>query len=595
MNNYPLLIAEIANFHGGNTKHIFTIIEKLKDVAYPSKALKFQPFHFDQIALPDYDWYPVYKKLFIKEAEWRAIIKDAKNQVGEVWLDLFDVYGVKILKENLKYISGVKLQASVLNNFEVFDALAEKKLRENQLILNISGFEVSEIRKVINRFKTLQPESMILQIGYQRYPTEIEDTALNKIQVLQKEFPGLPICFADHASAESSFAQRIPLIAASMGCAFLEKHVCLDRKKAEYDHYSALELNEFRNLAEDLINLKNAFSSQFISKNESNYYKESIQIPVMKQDLPTGTLVGQKDLVYRRTAQKGLTFPELSQLQKNGQLIANTVKESAALRDKDFRPARIACIVACRMKSSRLKQKAILPIAGVPSVERCLHNCLSIPSAGLVILATSTMEEDAILKDYTLNGEVKFWRGDPDDVIMRYLGACAEFGIDVVIRVTADCPVVSPEIAEILLASHFSSGADYSSPKQCAVGSGVEIYNVEALQRVIQLLGKAEYSEYMTCYMKNNADIFKINVVELPPEFVRDYRLTLDCPEDLKMFERLFERLGENQLDPTLKNVIEIMDQNPSIATTNEHLTLSYCTDQELIEKLNRVTRIRPI
>jgi N,N'-diacetyllegionaminate synthase len=244
------------------------------------------------------------------------------------------------------------------------------------------------------------------------------------------------------------------------------------------------------------------------------------------------------------------------------------------------------------LKSSRLKKKAILPIAGVPSVERCLQNCLRFPHAGVVVLATSTLEDDAILKDYTLGGKVKFWRGEPDDVIMRYLGACEEYGVNVVIRVTADCPVVSPEIAEHLLLSHFETGADYTGPNKYAVGSNSEIYNVSALRRVIDLLGQADYSEYMTWYMRNNPHVFKVNIVDLPSEYIRDYRLTLDYPEDLEMFERLFTSLEVKRMVPNIMNVFKILDSNPNIAMINKHLTLKYQTDQTLIDKLNHVTKI---
>lgn len=253
---------------------------------------------------------------------------------------------------------------------------------------------------------------------------------------------------------------------------------------------------------------------------------------------------------------------------------------------------RVAVIVACRMKSSRLKKKAILPILGVPSVERCLQNCLMIPHANQVILATSTVEEDAILSEYTLGGKVKFWKGDPDDVITRYLGACEEYGVDVIIRVTADDPVVSPEIAEILIHEHFKSGADYTAPRKYAMGSNSEVYNVSALRQVIELLGRADYSEYMTWYMRNNADIFKVNIVDLPEELVRDYRLTLDHPEDLKMFTRLYEELELRGHRPYLKRVFEILDENPSIVSLNNFLQAKYHTDQSLIDTLNYVTKI---
>jgi len=162
------------------------------------------------------------------------------------------------------------------------------------------------------------------------------------------------------------------------------------------------------------------------------------------------------------------------------------------------------------------------------------------------------------------------------------------------VRVTADCPVVSPEITALLLRHHFEAGADYTAPQECAVGSSLEIYNTEALRRVIALLGKAEYSEYMTWYMRNNPDVFKVNLVDLPQNLKRDYRLTLDYPEDLEMFSQLYAVLEERNQAPTLPNVCSVLDADPTIPALNEHLSLSYRTDQALIDKLNRLARIRP-
>lgn len=258
-----------------------------------------------------------------------------------------------------------------------------------------------------------------------------------------------------------------------------------------------------------------------------------------------------------------------------------------------FQKARIGVIVACRMKSSRLKKKAILAIKGIPSVERCLQNCLKMSNVDEVILATSDLPEDAILENYTVSGKARFWKGDPDDVIQRYLGACEKFNIDVILRVTADCPVISPEIAEILLKSHFESGADFTGAASGAVGSAVEVYNTNTLHRVIEYMGEAKHSEYMTWYMKNNPDIFKINIVDLPPSLNRDYRLTLDYEEDLEMFNLLFLELDKRGLDPTLQNVFRILDEIPSISAINQDMPLRYKTDRALIDLLNKVTRIQ--
>ena len=217
---------------------------------------------------------------------------------------------------------------------------------------------------------------------------------------------------------------------------------------------------------------------------------------------------------------------------------------------------------------------------------------MKIEGVDVVILATSNLDEDSLLQQYNLNGKVKFWQGDPDDVISRYLGACDAYDIDVIVRITADCPLVSSEIAKVLLDHHFRTGADYTAAKNCAVGTACEIYNTEALRRVIGYLGHANYSEYMTWYLQNNKHIFKVELVDLPAEMIRDYRLTLDHPEDLELFCEIFERLSKLSLEPTLANIFEILDKDVSLANINSHLSLKYKTDKDLIEQLNKVTKI---
>ena len=109
-------IIEVANTHGGDFDYMISLIDEFERLQ-PS-GIKFQPLKYDQIAVKDYEWYPVYEKLYFTPIQWKEIISRAK-QTKEVWLDLFDTYGVQILKDQLENIQGIKLQTSVLNNLDI--------------------------------------------------------------------------------------------------------------------------------------------------------------------------------------------------------------------------------------------------------------------------------------------------------------------------------------------------------------------------------------------------------------------------------------------------------------------------------------------
>jgi N,N'-diacetyllegionaminate synthase len=588
----PLLIFECANAHGGDFETLRETIARFSSIVYPDKHIKFQIFHPDKLSLPDYSWYPVYWELMFEPAQWSDLIRGAGEAFDGVWLDVSDRYGTEILAEHDRIVTGLKLQASVLENAEALAALRDVSLRGKSVILNVSGYAISEIESFARVFSGLEIAELILQVGHQAYPTRVEDTGLQKVRTLRAAFPGHRISIADHAPATDDLACILPLMAVGAGCSVVEKHVCLDRSDAKYDHFSSLEPREMQLLANRLAGCVAALDGPFISASERDYLAGSIQVPVAVRVLPAGSLISPSDVVFRRTAQSGLRLGEIVEVQERRSILANAVAEHSTVQARDLRPARVGVIVACRMKSSRLKQKALVPIEGRASVERCLDNCLAMPGVEVVVLATSTEEEDRVLEGHTLDGQVGFWRGDPDDVIQRYLGACEAYGIDVVVRVTADCPVASPEIADRLLRHHFRTGADFTTARSVAVGTGCEIYNRETLERVLSYVGQAEYAEYMNAYVQNNPEVFKVEIVDLPTEMVRDYRLTLDYPEDLEMFSRLYQELGERGEPPFLANVFRILDENPKIPLLNAHKTLRYRTDQELIDRINRASRI---
>ena len=592
MNNHslPFLLCELANSHGGKIDVLEKLITEFSELDYPRKGIKFQIFSADSIALSDYPWYNVYKELEIPAESWSRLIKSA-SVYGDVFIDIFDIYGVTAFAENQTFIAGIKLQASVLDNNEVYAALATLDLQCISLILNISGYELIEIQRIVSRFHLLT-DKIILQIGFQSYPTTIESTALNKIYSLKAEFPEYSYGIADHADGSTDFAEVVPIYANLLGCDCIEKHICIERDSAPYDGFSALEPNELKQLARRLQEVCLAIGSNFVKKEEREYLAKTLQIPLVRSTISAGTRIKPHHLLYRRTAQTGISWDEIEGLQQQRFLIKDNISSHQALNRDQFREARVGVIVAARLKSSRLKKKALLPIAGRASVERCLDQCLAVKGIEKVILATSNLDEDAVLSSHLSENRAAFWAGDPVDVISRYLGACDAFNLDVVIRVTGDCPLVSPEILEVLLDSHFQSGADYTAAAEAAVGTAGEIINVRALRTVINHFGRAEHSEYMTWYYQNNPDVFQLNIVNLDPALIRDYRLTLDHQEDLDLFNKILDEIGANEAKYGLDQIFSVLDNDPTLADINRKIPLTYKTDKNLINMLNEETRI---
>jgi len=584
-------IIEVANTHGGDFDYMISLIDEFERIQ-PS-GIKFQPLKYDQIAVKDYEWYPVYEKLYFTPIQWKEIISRAK-QTKEVWLDLFDTYGVQILKDQLENIQGIKLQTSVLNNLDILKELREIDTQGLKLIINIAGRTYEEIDHYLCYFQEqLSFDEVLIEVGFQSYPTKLVDSGISKLKMIKSKYNN-KIVFADHVEGVHSDAMNLPLVAFMSGADIIEKHVMHSSLPTEYDYFSSIKINQFSRLLDNLHRYSELFNEPFINSNEKEYLEKTIQIPILNKDKSKNDVISFKDLTYKRTNLKGMNHNEIIKMINNG--FVKIKKEKAQhepIKNRDLEKVKTACIIAARLKSSRLKLKAKLKIGELSSVELCIKNCLRFDNIDQTILATSTTDEDAELSQYTYDPNVIFHKGHPDDVIQRYLDIIRKEKIDVFIRVTGDMPYVSKEIADLLLKDHLKSGADYTVGQEAAAGTNLEIINSSALEKVKKHFPSANYSEYMTWYFQNNPEHFVINKVKLPEELVRDYRLTIDYQEDLNMFNKIEEHFEINNIDFSIYELFKFLDSNPKIAKINSHLTLKYKTDKELIDTLNRETKIK--
>ena len=152
-------IIEVANTHGGSYEYMISLINEFESIQ-PS-GMKFQPFKYDRIAVKKYKGYELYKKLFFNRNQWKEIIKIA-NETKEVWLDVFDAYGIDIFAANIDSIYGLKLQTSVLDNITVLEALKGLELNDKKITTKNLSENLNFINnKSLNQIKLAQKNAFI--------------------------------------------------------------------------------------------------------------------------------------------------------------------------------------------------------------------------------------------------------------------------------------------------------------------------------------------------------------------------------------------------------------------------------------------------
>jgi spore coat polysaccharide biosynthesis protein SpsF len=233
---------------------------------------------------------------------------------------------------------------------------------------------------------------------------------------------------------------------------------------------------------------------------------------------------------------------------------------------------RTLIVVSARMASSRCPGKALAPLAGAPLLVVLLERMKAVRGVDGVVLATSTNAENDPLAQAAQGCGVPVFRGDENDVLRRYVDCARHFGATDVVRVTGDNPLTDVETIERLVALHHAEHADYTYVPGDALLMGIlaEVISTAALERSWDRGDARHRSELMTLYVKEHPAEFRIRTGELPDGLYRpQYRLTVDEPEDVRLMERLFERLARPGRLVTTREAIELLDREPALAEIN--------------------------
>jgi N,N'-diacetyllegionaminate synthase len=108
-----------------------------------------------------------------------------------------------------------------------------------------------------------QHKNVVIQIGFQAYPTKIKDSNLEKINLIKKKLKNTVISFADHLDSNNSYALFLPITAYLFGAQIIEKHVALYGRKAKYDGFSSLNYEQFNQMCANFKNFKLSFKNSF--------------------------------------------------------------------------------------------------------------------------------------------------------------------------------------------------------------------------------------------------------------------------------------------------------------------------------------------
>ena len=241
---------------------------------------------------------------------------------------------------------------------------------------------------------------------------------------------------------------------------------------------------------------------------------------------------------------------------------------------------KIVAIIQARMGSLRMPGKVLKPILGKPMLWHVVERVKRAKLINQVVVATSTNPEDKKLVDFCKTNNIEVFKGSQNDVLDRYFKCAKKYHAKFIVRITADCPLIDPQLIDKLIRKFFKGRYDYIG---IAIGGGVvaskiyrfpqgldaEIFTFNALRKAWKEAVDPVDREHVSVFIWQNPKQFKLGPALAASRDYSNYRLTVDWPEDLELARRIYEKLYKKNHNFMLDDIIKLLSSNKDLLSIN--------------------------
>lgn len=229
---------------------------------------------------------------------------------------------------------------------------------------------------------------------------------------------------------------------------------------------------------------------------------------------------------------------------------------------------KVGVLIAARTASSRLPKKALLKICGKETIALLIERMKACTTVDTVVLCTTVRGDDDELAQVGSREGVAVFRGEYENVAQRLLSAARQYQLDHFVRVTGDDILRCIDLIDRAVNEHLANNADYTAMASVFYGGDSEVISVDALAAIVERAEVPENTEYLTWYLDGNP-IFRTCSIDAGPDFDREYRLSLDTPEDLQVMEAIHREFYREGQPVDVVSALKWLDAHPEITTLN--------------------------
>lgn len=230
-------------------------------------------------------------------------------------------------------------------------------------------------------------------------------------------------------------------------------------------------------------------------------------------------------------------------------------------------------IVQARTASTRLPGKVLAPVMGQPMILRQLERLSRSARISQIVVATSDEPQDDELAEIVTAAGYPCVRGEHDDVLARFRKVLDIYPARTVVRITADCPLISPSVVDTVVSEFMKHGVDYASntlEPMFPDGLDVEVFRAQCLTDIAALNLDTDEKEHVTLGIYRRPERFRVLNVPADEDYSQ-LRWTVDVPEDLTFVSWVFEQLLVDNPDFDYLDVLHLLERHPEMSRTSAH------------------------
>ena len=227
-------------------------------------------------------------------------------------------------------------------------------------------------------------------------------------------------------------------------------------------------------------------------------------------------------------------------------------------------------IIQARMSARRLPNKVLAEIAGRPMLWHVVDRARKVRSLDGVVVATSDSPADVAIANFCVQNGVECFCGSHNDVLDRYYQASKLLKAEVIVRLTADCPLLDSTVVEKVVEEFFTGDYDYVSntlEPTFPVGLDTEVLRQEALEQAWRDARLMSEREHVTPYIWKHPLLFHLGNVKHDHDLSR-FRWTVDEPEDLEFVRRVYRSLAR-RASFGMAEMLGLIEMHPELAKIN--------------------------